>query len=197
MTNFRIPHPSQRINGSLSGCHWASNTGGLSTSPVPSRALLLNGANCLGGLGGNRRVVPFRAESSPCSLLQRLRDCGCRISLQFILSATTKLGKRKKQEVRLENEEKWEPESGAKLSHQRPPPRTHVLTPSLQDRLLLVPTGYGRDDVAFFGVFDGTVGDVASEFVHLHAANNILGSEVRACWCPWDDCDAKSKGWEP
>lgn len=39
-----------------------------------------------------------------------------------------------------------------------------------QDRLCVCPRLFGRDDVSFFGVFDGTVGDFAADFVHVHLA---------------------------
>jgi len=39
---------------------------------------------------------------------------------------------------------------------------------------------FGRDDVTFLGVFDGTVGDNAAEFVHLNIVDHICGHPVRA-----------------
>jgi len=44
------------------------------------------------------------------------------------------------------------------------------LRPSQEDRFVLVPSFF-RDDAAFCGVFDGTVGDHASEFI----SKNIVG----------------------
>lgn len=42
-----------------------------------------------------------------------------------------------------------------------------------EDRCLLVPSVHGRSDVTFAGVFDGTVGDHAAQFVH-----HIIGDVV-------------------
>jgi serine/threonine protein phosphatase PrpC len=36
----------------------------------------------------------------------------------------------------------------------------------------------GRDDVTFIGVFDGTVGDNASDFAHHYLADNICLGKV-------------------
>lgn len=69
---------------------------------------------------------------------------------------------------------------GAPLSavpcHRVSPP---LLPPTLQDRAVCVPKVFGDENAMFFGVFDGTVGDYAAEFVHLHAAQNICGGKVR------------------
>lgn len=57
-----------------------------------------------------------------------------------------------------------------------PPPRRH---PRPQDRCALVPHVFGRDDATFLGVFDGTVGEHASDFVHHVIAAQVCGHEVR------------------
>lgn len=42
-----------------------------------------------------------------------------------------------------------------------------------------MPRVLGRDDCTFLGVFDGTVGDVAADFVHNHLADAVCQNEVR------------------
>lgn len=42
-----------------------------------------------------------------------------------------------------------------------------------EDRCISIPRVFGRDDVVFLGVFDGTVGDTAAEFVH-HAMGEAV-----------------------
>ena len=46
-----------------------------------------------------------------------------------------------------------------------------------EDRATIVTKVLGHDDVIFAGVFDGTVGDHAAEFVHSVIAENILGNK--------------------
>jgi hypothetical protein len=55
---------------------------------------------------------------------------------------------------------------------------SRVLDSALQDRATAVPRVHGRDDIMFFGIFDGTVGDFASDTVHLTIAENICNSKV-------------------
>ena len=43
---------------------------------------------------------------------------------------------------------------------------------------MLLPKVFGRDDVSFFGVFDGTVGDHAADYVHTSIVEHICGSKV-------------------
>jgi serine/threonine protein phosphatase PrpC len=43
-----------------------------------------------------------------------------------------------------------------------------------QDRLVACPNVGGRHDVACFGVFDGTVGDFAAHYCHMHFVDNLL-----------------------
>lgn len=43
-----------------------------------------------------------------------------------------------------------------------------------------MPRVLDRDDVAFVGVFDGTVGDHAADFVHHNICDHILGHKVRS-----------------
>lgn len=45
---------------------------------------------------------------------------------------------------------------------------------------MIVPRVSGNDAVAFLGVFDGTVGDHAAEYVHATIADNVCNSKVRA-----------------
>lgn len=58
------------------------------------------------------------------------------------------------------------------------PAPPHPPLPPLQDRCTLIPSVLGRDDLAFLGVFDGTVGDTAADFVHMHLADSICGHKV-------------------
>lgn len=51
--------------------------------------------------------------------------------------------------------------------------------PAPQDRCTIVPRVLGRDDVYFFGVFDGTVGDLAAAFVNTELPQKMLGAQVR------------------
>lgn len=46
-----------------------------------------------------------------------------------------------------------------------------------EDRCVIVPRVFDKDDVLFLGVFDGTVGDYASEFVHHAVADAVCGSK--------------------
>jgi len=48
-----------------------------------------------------------------------------------------------------------------------------------------VPSVYGREDVVFLGVFDGTVGDHAADYVHATIAEHVCGSKVGVVWARW------------
>ena len=52
-----------------------------------------------------------------------------------------------------------------------------------QDRCTVVPRVAGQDDVCFLGVFDGTVGDFAADFVHLAIQDALCTSRpfLEAC----------------
>lgn len=51
-----------------------------------------------------------------------------------------------------------------------------------EDRATIVTNVLGHDNVIFAGVFDGTVGDYAAEYVHHAITENVLGSRpFREC----------------
>ena len=47
----------------------------------------------------------------------------------------------------------------------------------LQDRAIIIPSVFSREDVTFLGVFDGTVGDHAADYVQTAIAESIYGSQ--------------------
>jgi hypothetical protein len=54
---------------------------------------------------------------------------------------------------------------------------TPPFSPALQDRCIVVPHIQGRNDVNMFGVFDGTVDNVAVDFVHARLPALLCGSQ--------------------
>lgn len=48
----------------------------------------------------------------------------------------------------------------------------------LQDRFVVCPSMLGSERLAFYGVFDGTVGDFASHYVMQHMLRNLLNERV-------------------
>ena len=58
------------------------------------------------------------------------------------------------------------------------PPHFNALWPA-QDRAVIVPAVFNRDDICFLGVFDGTVGDHAADYVHTTIADAVVSSPVR------------------